>query len=94
MRQALTELQNNGSFTTFLQRRQNEINYINDASNTDLISSNCTQFFTGLNNARTLDRTAAQQQMQLERSAEQKLRAVVQGLLGTSSVDSSEEGGF
>ncbi|CAF1091562.1 unnamed protein product [Rotaria sp. Silwood1] len=60
----ITALVNNGSFTTWLQQHVQEVAYIQNASNTDLLLSNCTAYFSGLLAARALDQTAQDQQKQ------------------------------
>ena len=81
-RQLITDLTANGTFTSVLTERQNEITYINSDDNKAILSSNCTQFFTGLDAARDLDRQAEKQQMELQRTARDLFVQIVRSLLG------------
>ena len=78
----ITNLQANGSFAGVLSRQQNEVTYINSDANKAILASNCTQFFTGLDAARDLDRQAEQQQMELQRSARDSFFQIIKNLLG------------
>ncbi|UJR38044.1 hypothetical protein I4U23_030726 [Adineta vaga] len=89
-RQLITDLQANGTYDKVLEKRQNEINYINNANNTGVLSSNCTQFFTGLNAARTLDRQAQEQEWSIQRTAGRLFFQIIQSLVGGKAQDSSE----
>ncbi|CAF0975267.1 unnamed protein product [Adineta ricciae] len=81
-RQLITDLTTNGTFTSVLTKQQNEITYINSDDNKAILSSNCTQFFTGLDAARDLDRQAEKQQMELQRTARDLFVQIVKSLLG------------
>ncbi|CAF4102988.1 unnamed protein product [Rotaria sordida] len=58
MQAVITQLNNNGSFTDFFEKRKEETSYLQNADNTALLTSNCTQYFKGLDSARTRDKVA------------------------------------
>ncbi|CAF4720102.1 unnamed protein product [Rotaria sp. Silwood2] len=87
--QAVTaQLINNGSFADWLQERAQEVAYFQSTTNGDLLASNCTGFFTGLDGARALDRTAKSQRMQYTMTANNLFEGTVFNLLGYTKDDS------
>lgn len=88
--QLISTLQSNGSFTRFLEDRAQTIAYIQNADNTALLSSNCTAYVTGLQNAKSADRAAGDVQRQYYRSATNAMKQIIRNLFGFGS-DSSED---
>jgi hypothetical protein len=80
--QLITNLQSNGSYTRVLQSRAQEINYVQNADNANLLSSNCTGFFVGLGDAQSADKLAEDQQKQAARTAGQLLIQIIVSLVG------------
>ncbi|CAF3031697.1 unnamed protein product [Rotaria socialis] len=83
--QVIANLRSNGSFTQALQNRANAIAYIGNQANGDLLSSNCTSFFSGLRNAKALDKKAVATAIRLDNTAQRLLSRVVKSLLGTNN---------
>ncbi|CAF4628656.1 unnamed protein product, partial [Rotaria sp. Silwood2] len=84
----IAQLVNNGSFADWLQERAQEVAYFQSTTNSDLLASNCTGFFTGLDGARALDRTAKSQRMQYTMTANNLFEGTVFNLLGYTKDDS------
>jgi hypothetical protein len=80
--QLITDFQSNGSYTQVLQSRAQEISYVQDANNANLLSSNCTGFFVGLGDAQSADKLAEDQQKQAARTAGQLLIQIIVSLVG------------
>ncbi|CAF1002046.1 unnamed protein product [Rotaria sordida] len=57
----ITQLNNNGSFTDFFEKRKEETSYLQNADNTAVLTSNCTKYFKDLDAARTRDKIAQNQ---------------------------------
>ncbi|CAF0831286.1 unnamed protein product [Rotaria sordida] len=81
-RQLITTFETNGSYTQVLQKRAQAIAYFKNNNNTVLLSSNCSQFFIGLKNARKLDAQALLQQRIYEENAARLYKRILQSLLG------------
>ncbi|CAF3454873.1 unnamed protein product [Rotaria sp. Silwood1] len=81
-RQTISSLRSNGSFAQALQNRQQAIAYLEDENNTDLLSSNCTAFFSGLESARKSDRDALDLQRQQDFAVGRALFNIIQSLVG------------
>ncbi|CAM4795615.1 unnamed protein product [Rotaria magnacalcarata] len=83
--QVIANLQSNGSFTQALQNRANAIAYLVNGANVDLLSSNCTSYFSGLRNAKMLDNKAVAKAIRLDKTAQRLLSQVVKSLVGTNN---------
>ncbi|CAF2671290.1 unnamed protein product [Rotaria sp. Silwood2] len=81
-RQLITTLETNGSYTQVLQKRAQAIAYLKNDNNTELLSSNCSQFFAGLKDAQKLDAQALLQQKRYEDNAVRLYKQIFQSLLG------------
>ena len=88
-RQVIGTLQSNSSFAGALQKQANQIAYIQNSANGELLASNCTGFFTGLASARQLDRQANTQQRQYERTVRRLLMNIVRSVTGTRKTNKS-----
>jgi hypothetical protein len=84
--QLILQLQANGSYAGVLQERAQEVAYLQNATNTALLSSNCTGFFIGLSNACKLDKLAEAQEEQYEQNAAGLFKQIVQSLVGSRNV--------
>jgi hypothetical protein len=84
IQQLINTLQSNGSFTQVLQARANEIAYIQNATDVALLSSNCTAYFIGLQNAKALDKLAGDQQEQYTWIAANLFSQIIQSLFGNN----------
>ena len=82
MRQLIDNLQSNGSFTNILADGAQQVAYIQSSSSTALISSNCTGFFFGLQNAKDADRDALVEKFQYYRIAIDAVMQTLRNLLG------------
>jgi len=89
-RALITTLESNGSYSNILADRAQEITYIQSATNAALLSTNCTGFFSGLNNARNLDSQAQQQQQAYQRTAGRLFWQIIQSLVGGNEQSSEE----
>jgi hypothetical protein len=89
-RELITTLESNGSYSNVLADRAQEITYIQSATNAALLSTNCTGFFSGLNNARSLDSQAQQQQQAYQRTAGRLFWQIIQSLVGGNEQSSEE----
>lgn len=63
--QAIADFRANSSFTQALNNQANAVAYILNDDNVDLLSTNCTGFFSGLRQAKKLDWQALKVQRQL-----------------------------
>ncbi|CAF1290817.1 unnamed protein product [Rotaria sordida] len=79
-RQLISDLQSNGSYGQALQKRAQFISYIQNDTNAELLSSNCTEYFCGLQDARELDKQALEQQKQNDQTVENSFRQLIQSL--------------
>ncbi|CAF0870028.1 unnamed protein product [Rotaria sordida] len=84
-RQLITSLRSNASLAQAIKNRQNFIDFIEDDDNTDLLSSNCTAFFTGRRNARKLDRDTLKQQRRLDQSVGWSFFKIDRSIVGNNS---------
>ncbi len=78
IRQLINTLETNGSYTEILNKHVHAIAYIESSSTEVLISSNCTEYFNGLNAARKLDTKAEEQQAELEDNANRLFSKILQ----------------
>ncbi|CAF3142331.1 unnamed protein product [Rotaria sp. Silwood2] len=89
MRALITQLSSNDSFAQVLQQRAHEIAYIQNNTDAQLLSSNCTQYFEGLDAAQDADLQAQRQQEQYERTVTYLFQEIIAALLGYN-IESSE----
>ena len=82
MQELINTLQTNGSFTQVLADRAQEIAYIQSATNTALLSSNCTAYFTGLTTAINADRAVVKTREQYFRAAADATKQIIVNLIG------------
>jgi len=82
VQQLITTLQTNGSFTQVLANQAQEVAYLQNSTDSTLLSSNCTAYFAGLNNAIQADQQALQTQLQYQQIAAQQLFQIVYSLVG------------
>lgn len=66
IREFISDLEKNGSYSNVLEKRAHAIAYLKDDTMALLISSNCSQYLFGLNEARKLDRNDIDQQRAYE----------------------------
>jgi hypothetical protein len=90
--QLITTLTTNGSFTQFLGQHTQATAYIQNAANTNLLSSNCTGYFVGLKAAKILDQQAAQAQQQYQQIAVQAFFQIIQSLVGGNGGNGDSSG--
>ncbi|CAF4795708.1 unnamed protein product [Rotaria sp. Silwood1] len=90
-RQVINDLQSNGSFAQALQKRAQFISYIQDDNNAEQLSSNCTEYFNGLKNAKNLDKQALEQERQYEQIANSLFRQIIQSLCESMGNSNSHE---
>jgi hypothetical protein len=83
VRQLITTLQTNGSYGRVLQDHTQTIAYIQSDPNAAVLSSNCTGYFVGLQNAQKLDQNAEEQQEQYEENLDFLYIKIIQSLVGT-----------
>ncbi|CAF3297640.1 unnamed protein product [Rotaria socialis] len=76
MQALITQLTSNGSFTAALQQRAQELAYYNNAANTPLLTSNCTQYFAGVTAATALDKAAQMAQIQYTNVANNLIQGI------------------
>ncbi|CAF1980645.1 unnamed protein product [Rotaria magnacalcarata] len=91
MQALITQLTNNGSFTAVLQQRAQELAYYNNAANTPLLTSNCTQYFAGVNAASVLDNAANLKQRQYTNIANNLIQGIFRSVGGYYNDDSHEK---
>lgn len=82
----ITTLQSNGSFAAVLASKAQEIEYVTNATNTALISTNCTAYFDGFNTARETDQEAQKAAQQYYKIAGDLLKQAIQALTGGSKI--------
>ncbi len=83
VRQLLTTLDTNGSYSRVFQDHTQTIAYIQGDPNATVLSSNCTGYFVGLQNAQKLDQNAEEQQEQYEENLDFLYIKIIQSLVGT-----------
>lgn len=83
LRQLITTLEANDSYTGVLQKHAQTVAYIKN-TNMDLIQSNCTAYFLGFQNARNLDLKAQAQQEKYEDKVSRLYQNIIQSLGGIS----------
>ncbi|CAF0956794.1 unnamed protein product [Rotaria sordida] len=76
----ITELNNNGSFTDLAQKRVKEWAYFQNATNNELLASNCTEYCAGLNAARADDMAAKNQRDQYTKIGEGRFKNILRSL--------------
>ncbi|CAF1052834.1 unnamed protein product [Rotaria sordida] len=76
----ITELNNNGSFTDLAKNREKEWAYFQNATNNELLASNCTEYFAGLNAARALDMADKKQQEQYTKIGDGRFKNILRNL--------------
>ncbi|CAF2794245.1 unnamed protein product [Rotaria sp. Silwood2] len=84
IQQFITSLEGNDTYAQVLEKRANAIAYFKNADN-ETISSNCTQFFIGLKNARKLDTQVLIKQLEYEEYIRDRYKQIIQLLVGTHS---------
>jgi hypothetical protein len=82
IQQFLTNLATNNSYAEILSEHNQAIAYIQSGTNTAVLSSNCTGYFNGLNNALKLDETAQKQQEKYAENANRQLMQIIQSVIG------------
>jgi len=82
IQQFLTNLATNNSYAEILSEHNQAIAYIQSGTNTAVLSSNCTGYFDGLNNARKLDEIAQKQQEKYAENANRQLMQIIQSVIG------------
>jgi len=90
--QLIATLTTNASFTQFLQQHTQATAYIQNAANGNLLSSNCTGYFSGLQAAKSLDQQAAQAQQQYQQIAVQAFFQIIQSLVGGNGGNGDSSG--
>jgi len=80
----ITNLQSNGSFSGFLAAYANSIAYIENATNTALVSSNCSAYVSGLQSALQADQNNLQLQKSYIQAAFSSLAQAIQSLTGNN----------
>jgi len=83
VREVITTLERNGSYTEVLQKHKQAIAYIKSNTNFDVLSLNCTEYFNRLNNAWQLDEQAEEQKRYYEENAIRLLQQMLQPVIGS-----------
>ncbi|CAF3370858.1 unnamed protein product [Rotaria socialis] len=85
IRQLLSNLEGNGSYTQVFEKHSNVVAYYTDDTKTALFSLNCTEFFSSLRVAQHLDEQGMVYQHKLEENAARLYIEMVQNFI-TSNI--------